>query len=175
MSTDRQLRGLVVPHRRDYATNNWRLRAFREKRDNHPIDPAWELGQYRECHPDMRKKVRGEWGDYRHVVFDTVWDRETKSMVIRSAFKILAVRRERLIYDEFWFCDRRPIMSPAPTMRRTKYGKKLDSTKTAKLLKRIESSGQYGKYKAPAKNPPSSVSQQDWDAMVRAGRTARSC
>jgi hypothetical protein len=173
MSTTRQLRGLVVPHRRDYA--NWRLRAFREKRDNHPIDPAWELGQYRECHPGLREKVCRDFQGHRYIIFDTVYDRVTKLMVIRSAFEVSAVRGKRLIFHVFWFCDGTPIISPSPRMKRSRCGKSLDPDKTEELLETIESSGQYGKYEVPTKKPPASISQQDWDAMIRAGKMARSC
>jgi hypothetical protein len=171
----RPLKGFVLSHARDYATDNWRLRAFREKGKNHPIDPAWELGRYAKCHQELREKVRAESREYRHVIFDTVWDRQRESMVIRSAFKISNVKRSTLVYREFWFCDGRPIRSPSPRMMTTKYGKKLDSEETHELLRRIESSKEYGRYNAPRKRPPASVSRQDWDAMVRASRAARSC
>ena len=175
-SSDRLLRGLIVSHRRDYATDNWRLRAFREKCDNHPIDPAWELGQYRECHAPMREKVCNSFNEYSHAIFDTVWDRRSKSMVIRSVFVISAVGpKRRLFYDRFWFCDGRPLKSPSPHMMRTKYGKTLDQSKTSKLLQKIRTSGEYHQYTAPAKRPPRSIRVADWNAMVRAGRKIRSC
>jgi hypothetical protein len=173
MSAERPMKGLVVPHRRDYA--NWRLRAFRETRDNHPIDPAWELGQYMACHEDLRKKVQNEFGSYRHVIFDCVWDRRTKAMVIRSAFEISKVKGKRLIYDEFWFCDGVPRKSPSPHMMRTQYGKELEREQTLHLLNEIKSSRAYVRYKAPARKPPKSISSADWNSMIRAARKARSC
>ena len=175
MVSRRPLKGLVVPHRRDYAADNWRLRAFRDKRDNHPIDPAWELGQYMRCHPDLRMKVKNESGSYRHVIFDTVWNRERRSMVIRSAFEISDIEQARLIYDSFLFCDGIPKDSPSPRMMRTQYGKELDANQTTDLLRELEDSGQYGRYKAPARTPPRSISIEDWNSMVTAGKKAHSC
>ena len=167
--------GLLVAHKCD--SQIWKLRAFRENSDNHPIDPEWEQGQYRACYPRMRKLVCDEFENYRFVIFDIVSTKEFRQPVIRSFFEISKVdtTNEYLYYERLWFCREGGTPAPAPSMSyRSPVG--LGSCETARLLKACTSSTKYDY-----------ISGSDWHflsdsksesarrAMIRAARNMKEC
>src|SRR5437660_12180834 len=92
------MEGGILTHKRD--ERDWRLRRFRDRDDNQPIDPSWETGSYIACHEDARASVtKGV------MIFDVVYVNGTG--VVRSAFQITRTEGEGahrvLHFEKFWY------------------------------------------------------------------------
>ncbi len=161
----RSIEGGILVHKHDKL--DWRLRKFRDKKDNHPLDPNWETGRYIRCHHDAREKMKSG-----TTIFDIVIVKGKG--VIRSAFLINRVVKrgsERILYfKKFWYpaSSTKPINSPYHIIR-TRYAKKLDEGEVKSLVDKMRKAG-YVEYTRGM--IPRNIESEDWKAMIREGRKA---
>ena len=159
------MEGGILTHKR--ADRDWRLRRFRDKDDNHPIDPNWETGSYIACHEDARATIRPG-----VMIFDIVY--VDGRGVIRSAFQVRDahgdVANRVLHFDRFWYPGpQAKLVTALNAIRSTRYPEGRTAEQVESLINQLRSSG-YIEYETG--QIPSALNSSDWNAMVEAGRRA---
>lgn len=160
------MKGGVLTHKRD--ERDWRLRRFRDRDDNHPIDPNWETGSYSRCHEDARAAIIPG-----VMIFDAVY--VDGKGVVRSALQITHADgqgADRILYfSKFWYPGHpaRPVVA-LNSIRSTRYPEKRTEEEVESLISEMRAAG-YVEYESG--RMPLNVDPADWNAMVEAGRRAR--
>ncbi len=155
--------GRILVHKRD--SENWKLRKFRAKSENHPIDPNWETGSYRRCHEAARNRLSaGDW------VFDVVKGPNEKA-TLRSAFQITKVQESpkgrKLFFDRYYFVGDNAML--LGKLHPTYHGDVVSDDELASVLDQI----QLHKYhECLAGKKPPSLNFQDWISMCGAAQGA---
>jgi hypothetical protein len=159
------LDGVILTHVHD--EQDWRLRRFRAKRDNHPVDPNWETGRYIWCHADARDKI-----EPGLVIFDVVYLHGEG--VVRSAFEVTKKITHKLgptlYFKRFWYpSSSAESVTALAKFHQTRYPKKLGENEVESLIGDMKRAG-YREYECG--QVPSDVNINDWNSMIKEARSS---
>ena len=156
------MEGGILTHKHD--NGDWRLRNFREKHDNHPIDPNWETGCYIKCHKEARDRIPVGW-----MLFDVVF--LNGKGVFRLAFQIeRAIKRgsNRILYfKKFWYPTSPQYLTCKYNLRRTRHPKSLNEQEVQSLIRNMQDQGYVENERGTM---PLNVNPDDWNDMLQRSR-----